>query len=122
LTNASVYTTLQQFQALENAATPRDKLNWRFQQALYRAYYDAFIRSRLIYETHFEDEAMDILRKAGRTGTLKALVEAEAVLDRAVTKRVSAAARQRPTFAGCVRSSAQLRTTNPRRPRAKWTG
>lgn len=89
LTNAGVYTTLQQFQAMEKAATPRDKLNWRFQQALYRAYYDGFIRSRLIHEAHLEDEAMDILRQAGRTATLKALLEAEAVLDRAVTKRVS---------------------------------
>jgi len=80
LINANVYTTLQQFQALEKAATPQDKLNWRFQQVLYRAYYDAYVRSRLIYETQLEDEAMERLRQAGRTGALKALAEAGARL------------------------------------------
>jgi hypothetical protein len=90
LTNAGIYTTLQQFQALEKAASPQDKLNWRFQQALYRAYYDAYVRSRLLYETHLEDEAMDKLRQARRTGALRALAEAEAVLDRAMTRPVAA--------------------------------
>ena len=46
--NAGVDTTLQQFQAMERAAAPRDLLNWRFQQALYRAYYDAYVRQRLL--------------------------------------------------------------------------
>ena len=41
-TNAGVDTTLQQFQAMERAASPQVLLNWRFQQALYRAYYDAY--------------------------------------------------------------------------------
>ena len=35
---------------LERAAAPRDLLNWRFQQALYRAYYDAFVRHRFLAE------------------------------------------------------------------------
>src|SRR5262249_36352055 len=60
-----------------------------FQQALYRAYYDAFVRSRLIYETRLEDEAMEELRRAGRVGSLLALAEAEKVLQRAVTRPVS---------------------------------
>ena len=50
LANAAIVTTVQQFQAMERAATPQDKLNWRFQQALYRAYYDAHVRSRLLDE------------------------------------------------------------------------
>ncbi|HEV2688742.1 MAG TPA: hypothetical protein VGV35_09315, partial [Bryobacteraceae bacterium] len=49
-TNASVYTTLQQFQTMEAAALPALRLNWRFQQALYRAYYDAYIRRRVLDE------------------------------------------------------------------------
>jgi hypothetical protein len=89
LTNAGVYTTLEQFQALEKTATPQDKLNWRFQQLLYRAYYDAYVRSRLLYETQLEDEAMEKLRQAGRIGTLKAMAEAEEVLEQAVTKPVA---------------------------------
>jgi hypothetical protein len=86
LTNANITTTLQQFQALERAASPRDLLNWRFQQALYRAYFDAHVRGRLIYETRLEDEAMGLLRRAPRLGSLLALAEAEQVLDRAATR------------------------------------
>jgi hypothetical protein len=89
LTNSGVYTTLQQFQALERSASPQDLLNWRFQQALYRAYYDAYLRSRLIYETSLEDEAMSKLRDATRVGSLTAMSQAEAVLDKAVTEPVS---------------------------------
>jgi hypothetical protein len=90
LTNANIYTTLQQFQALEKAASPQDRLNWRFQQALYRAYYDAYVRSRLLSETQLEDEAAARLRQARRTGALKAVEEAEAILERAVTRPVAA--------------------------------
>ena len=43
LTNGSIDTTLRQFQSMEKAASPQLLLNWRFQQALYRAYYDAFV-------------------------------------------------------------------------------
>ena len=32
--------------------------------ALYRSYYDSYNRSRLIYETQLEEEAMDQARKA----------------------------------------------------------
>jgi hypothetical protein len=47
---------------MERAATPQDKLNWRFQQALYRAYYDAYVQERLLHETAAEHRAMDALR------------------------------------------------------------
>jgi hypothetical protein len=87
LTNEGVSTTLQQFRALERRATPRDLLNWRFQQALYRAYYDAYTRRRLVSETELEERALDRLRTARRAGSLLAMREAEAVLDRAETDR-----------------------------------
>jgi hypothetical protein len=89
LTNADINTTLQQFQALERTASPQDLLNWRFQQALYRAYFDAYIRSRLLYETRLEDEAMGLLRRAKRTGSLLAMDDAEKTLERALTQPVS---------------------------------
>ena len=89
LANAGVYTTLQQFQAMERNASPQVLLNWRFQEGLYRAYYDAYNRSRLIYESALEDQAIDKLREAARTGTLAAMSEAEALLERAVTQPVS---------------------------------
>ena len=88
-TNAGVYTVLQQFQALEAAALPFVLKNWRFQQALYRAYYDAYVRSRLLYEEALEEQANDHLRQAAERGSLLALTEAEAILDRAVTQPIS---------------------------------
>ncbi len=66
--NAGVETTLLQFQAMEQAASPHDLKNWRFQQALYRAYYDAYVRSRLLYEMALEERAMTALRRARRPG------------------------------------------------------
>lgn len=84
LANSSVPVTLAQMQAMERAARPQARLNWRFQQALYRAYYDAYVRNRLIYETALEEQALDRLRAARRTGALVAMTEAERILDRAV--------------------------------------
>ena len=89
LTNESVYTTLQQFQAMERDASPQVLLNWRFQQGLFRAYYDAYERRRLIYETELEESAMDVLRNAADLGSTLALDRAEAILDRALTNRVA---------------------------------
>ena len=54
LDQRSVETTLPQFRAMEQRARPDVLANWRFQQALYRAYYDAYVRSRLIRETDLE--------------------------------------------------------------------
>ena len=88
--NAGVYATLQQFQEMERTAAPGVLANWRFQQALYRAYYDAFTRSRLLHETELEDQAMAELRDARTAGALAAMSRAEGILDRAVTARVAA--------------------------------
>src|SRR5262249_29732278 len=89
LTNEGVDTTLKQFQTMERSASPQDLLNWRFQQALYRAYYDAYIRARLLYERALEARAMDKLRAARKLGSLLATAEAEAVLDQALTLRAA---------------------------------
>lgn len=89
LANQNVYTTLDQFRSMEQAASPEDLLNWRFQQLLYRAYYDAYTRSRLLYESDLEDEATGKLREARRTGSVTAMAQAEAVMGRSTTQRVS---------------------------------
>ncbi len=89
LTNTAVETTLRQFQAMERAGRPRVSLNWRFQQALYRAYYDAYVRDRLIAETAQQAEAMAALRGADATGSLRAIERAEAILDRATSHPAS---------------------------------
>ena len=84
--NTAVYSTLEQFQAMEQAAAPRDLLNWRFQQALYRAYYDAYVRSRLLHETAIEERALDRLRKAKPGESLEAMADARRILDEAQEK------------------------------------
>ena len=90
LTNVGVYETLKTFQQMETDATPQEKLNWRFQLALYRAYYDAYTRRRLIYETELEERAMDVLRNAEQLGSLSAMDKAEAILDKAEKEKVAA--------------------------------
>jgi hypothetical protein len=85
--NRQVEMTLAQFKDMERRATPQQRLNWRFNEALYRAYYDAYIHSRLLAENRQEEMAMAALAKAKRnwplisTGSLKAMEEAESILD-----------------------------------------
>jgi hypothetical protein len=79
--NAGVSTTLEQFQAMERAAAPRDLLNWRFQQALYRAYYDAYVRARLLHETAVEERALERLRAARSGESAAAISQARRLLD-----------------------------------------
>ena len=95
LANEGVDTTLAMFRDMEKRATPQMKLNWRFQQALYRAYYDAYVRQRLIYETALEQQALGELREANRTGSRIALARARHALDRAATEPAAADLRAR---------------------------
>src|SRR5262249_22174880 len=83
LENTGIDRTLELFRALEREAGPREKLNWRFQQALYRAYYDGYVRARLLHETAAMEAAGERLRGARSVGTLRGRAEAEAVFDRA---------------------------------------
>ncbi len=89
LQNEEVYTTLKQFQSMERSAPAAVRSNWRFQMALYRAYYDAYLRSRLIHETSLEEFAFDALGKAERGNSMKALAAAEVILDRVESEPVS---------------------------------
>jgi len=87
LANVGVDTTLAQFQDLEKAASPKELKNWRFQQALFRAYYDNYIRHRLIRETDLEAQALGHLRAAPSRGALSAMDGAQRVLDSAEKER-----------------------------------
>ena len=78
--NQGVQSTLAQFKEMERSATPSMLQNWRFQQALYRAYYDATNRSRLLQETAQEENALEHLKRAHLTGSSAALANAEAAL------------------------------------------
>jgi hypothetical protein len=77
LTNEGVYTTLEQFQSMESRATPAELLNWRFQMGLYRAYYDAYVRSRTIEETSAENRALSRLAEIRRMGARPNQLEVE---------------------------------------------
>jgi hypothetical protein len=81
--NDEVYVTLARFRAMEKNARPEVLANWRFQQALYRAYYDAYVRARLVHEMEIEERAMDALRAAASTGALSAIEAAEKILESA---------------------------------------
>ena len=95
LANSGVETTLEQFQEMERTAGPRVKANWRFQQALFRAYYDAYTRCRLIHETALENSATEKLRDAARLGSLAAIRDATDILDKSDTELVATDLRAR---------------------------
>jgi hypothetical protein len=80
LDNEDVLTTLKQFREMEAAAEPWTLRNWRFQQALYRANYDAYQRLRLIHETEHERAAIKVLATASQIGPSRAIEEADKIL------------------------------------------
>jgi hypothetical protein len=77
LANEGVEKTRAHFQTLEKEASPADLRNWRFQQALFRAYYDASVRERLLAETELESKAMGTLRRLMAKDALQAMAQAE---------------------------------------------
>lgn len=94
-TNTGIETTLAQFQALERRATPAVKQNWRFQQAVYRAYYDGMLRRRYLDEQAAEVRALEALGSAGSVGSLVALDRGETILHAALQNRPGAELRAR---------------------------
>src|SRR5439155_7025517 len=66
-----------------------------FQEALYRAFYDAYLRARLTDETARERRALERLGSAGVIGALPALAAAEGELSIDPLARAGAALRAR---------------------------
>lgn len=87
--NSGIDSTLAHFQRLEKTAPPPTHLNWRFQQALFRAYYDAWLRQRLRYEQGLEAEALAALANAKQTGSANAIRQASDRLAKAETASVA---------------------------------
>jgi hypothetical protein len=115
LTNTHVDTTLQRFQDLERAANPAQLRNWRFQQALYRAYFDAYIRDRLLTESVLETDALAKLEHAKTVGSLRAIEEARTTLAKASALAESSSRRAR-TFelAAALFQSIHMQLSVPR--------
>ena len=59
--NKNIQTTLADFSDMEAHATPQQKLNWRFQEALYRANYDAFVQRKAVAEKKAETAAISVI-------------------------------------------------------------
>jgi hypothetical protein len=85
LANENVDSTLARFETMERGATPAELLNWRFQQGLYRAYYDAYVRRRLIYETDLYNQALDKLEEIHAVGSHPGMLSDEGNRDEAPT-------------------------------------
>jgi hypothetical protein len=87
--NGSVDGTLLQWQKLEEML-PASKRDWRFDLHLMRAYYDAYTRHRLLYETNLEKQALAVLgRAAEREGGVEpALKQAREILNHATTQPI----------------------------------
>jgi len=80
--NGGVEATLTLWRDLE-AANPQLDGNWRWQSCLLRAYYDAYLRSRSMFEEELEQQANEALLEAGNVGASLAMDWAEAILGRA---------------------------------------
>jgi hypothetical protein len=81
--NDAVGETLVQWQALEQQAQAEVRANWRFQQMLLRAYFDAQVQARLCFERGLESDALRALAEAPRRGADQAAACAMAILARA---------------------------------------
>jgi hypothetical protein len=67
-TSEQVEITMQAFREMESDASPTMLENWRWQQALYRTYYDAYVRRRLLEETGQFNRALDVLSRVTELG------------------------------------------------------
>jgi hypothetical protein len=94
LTNDAVERTLLQWQALEKSIPQPIRQNPRFQMALIRAYYDAYTRRRLLYETDLEQQARNQLEMIESGGSLAAIRQANAILEKAWKEPILPAYRQ----------------------------
>ncbi len=81
LPKESIGRTLLQWQAMERKADQKLLGNARFQMGLIRAYFDAYIRERLIYETNLEQRAREVLAQAKAEDVREKIKTASALLE-----------------------------------------
>jgi hypothetical protein len=113
-TNGTVDGTLALWQALEREDASL-AANWRWQMYLLRAYYDAYTRHRLLYETALERAADEALLTAPRQGAAVAMDSALAVLRRATTDDCCSAWRHRiQDLCDSLFQSIRLQTSVPK--------
>ena len=111
--NGGVEATLALWQQLEEKA-PELRDNWRWQLCLLRAYYDAYIRHRLLYESQLEHQANQILVDAPARGAAVTMAAARAILQRCVIQPVEPGWRARiGQLCGELFHSIKLQTSVP---------
>ncbi len=86
--NDGIGITLRQWQSMEKNAPLKLLQNPRFQMGLIRAYFDDYTRQRLIYELELEQQARRALASAGKSGAVKAMRNAESLLEKAWKERI----------------------------------
>ncbi|MBN8860147.1 MAG: hypothetical protein J0H29_17260 [Sphingobacteriales bacterium] len=95
LSNNTVEQTLMQWQDLEQKATPALMKNFRFQMCLLRAYYDAYVRRKLIHETALESEARTVLSAATPATSSIAVLKARMILQQGQDEPVAPALKEK---------------------------
>ena len=83
--NGAIEGTLKLWQELEQKA-PQLKDNWRWQMCLVRAYYDTYVRRKVIYEQQLEEQSNLVLQSVDKIGSDKAIQEAKEILNKAVSE------------------------------------
>jgi hypothetical protein len=83
LNNEHVQNTLIQWQEIERRASPAVKASFRYQMGLIRAYFDAYVQKRLVYETWLEQEALSLLANYQAKGIGPAITDCKATLAKA---------------------------------------
>jgi hypothetical protein len=89
IANKSVEVTLKQWKNMEKHFPSEVVKNYRFQMGLLRAYYDAYIRERLIHETALESEARGVLRNTTTNNSQEKIQRAESILNQKWEKPVA---------------------------------
>lgn len=79
-TNDRIEATLEHWRQIERRHPEIAQTNWRLQLPLLRAYYDAYLKQRLIRDIEIENTAIENLRKAPDVGVDAAIASAREAL------------------------------------------
>lgn len=89
LVNEGTQKTLWQWREIEKAADAEVQSNYRYQMGLIRAYFDAYVQNRLIYETELERQAREYLASARTIGASKTIALCKETLSMAWNMKIS---------------------------------
>ena len=92
--NENIGKTFKLWEKLENEKSDLAG-NWRWQQLVMRAYYDAFIQQRQAYEQGLENDAYETLSTASSVGADKAMNDALKILKKAENEPVAIELKQK---------------------------